>query len=239
MDLLVIFLLFFVVILAGFTAWMAKQQLSTHVLWLSVFSGAYLFLFSIIHVIPEVWEMVALQFGVSAITIGGFLLLLALGYGIQLRTEKNLKTRLRKDGGLSFVLFTMHSLFEGFMLAQDSLNHWGFVIGIILHKIPLVFILVNQFVKESTTAKVAIGCIVIFSISAPSGYLLHDLLEVRLKTLNWILPIYAAVCGGFLYLSLDLIKEYKVFNEQKRYYFSALLVGSILALVLHLVHGQH
>ena len=190
------------------------------------FSGAYLLSITVLHMIPEV-------FIDGDPRIGFFILL-----GIAIQTGLEHLTRGAEHGHLHkhdfqntvpwllLIGLCVHAFIEGMPLGIDE-NH-ELLSAIIIHKLPIAFILATFLIRSSLSAGSVLLIMVLFALMSPLGsWVAVNFEEISTHSTE----ITAVVIGVFLHISNAILfesSEDHKFNLQK---FLAIILGFAVALL--------
>ena len=135
------------------------------------FSGSFLLGVTLLHIIPELYEHTS-----SSFKVGVFIM---IGFFIQVVLESYSKgiehghIHIHDFGKLPYGLFialTLHALLEGSVLNDvHILPKHDVVFGILIHKIPVAFLLGLLFFSLNISKFQAFILLCVFSIATPAG----------------------------------------------------------------------
>lgn len=220
-------ILLIIPILSGLAYFLVKPaDVNKNFKILLTFAGAYLFSITIIHLIPELFEMAfehmheheghshggMMKIGVY-ILIGFFIqkVLEFFSSGIE---HGHVHLHDHHHGGHSpYVLLLAlcaHAFMEGTILNHSSGCHsdhqsFDLLLGIVFHKAPAAFILMMLLVSQGIKRPLAIGLLVLFALASPLGMLTGDLLIHEDEELY--IMLYALVAGNLLHISTTIFIE--------------------------------
>lgn len=184
---------------------------------LLTFAGSYMFSITLLHLIPELFEM-SLAHGEDFFHIGGYIL---LGFFIQKALEffssgvEHGHFHQEHSHNYSPVLLLtalcIHSFMEGTLLTSahghhDAHHGLDLLMGIVIHKAPAAFVLTMLLSLQHTKKPVVISLLVLFSLASPAGMLVGDILLSEGKDGVYII-LYALVAGNFLHISTTIFIE--------------------------------
>ena len=221
----------------GISVFLFQKENPKRIKLLLSFSGAYLFSITVLHLIPEVYQVADHYIGVFI--LGGFLFQIVLEqfsdgieHGHVHRPEHNHYV-------FPFpimISLCLHALLEGMPLTQGHQNELLF--GIALHHIPASFALASVLLQNRVNKNMIIGMIVLFSLMTPGGYFLSaGIADGSMGNIDaYFNRIMAVVIGIFLHISTTILFESSVdhhFNKRK---LIAVLAGTSIALIGFLMH---
>ena len=228
MELLILLIGAFV---GGMLAWALKVEKSKMKLILA-FSGAFMLGLCFFHVLPEAYETIGSTAGVWV--LAGFMvqiMLEILSNGMEHGHAHALHGK-----QLPFALFIglgLHALLEGLPFGGEHAHeHHSLLAGVIIHKIPVAFILGT--VLRGAGFTLAQGALAIFGFAAmaPLGGIITHFLEGQIIDVGAFQGIVQAILVGvFLHIATTIIFESDkghAFNLTK---LTAILAGFILAFV--------
>jgi zinc transporter ZupT len=207
-----------IAVLFGFLLAYFLKAKTKNITLLLAFSGGFLLTVTILELLPDIY-----QFGNARISglfiIGGIILQIALEYlsGGAEHGHLHLDENDNHFPILLFVSLCIHSLFEGFPTTERD----HLLLGVIVHKIPVAFIL-STFLLNSVLSKTKIFLfIVIFALMTPLGSFIS--LNFNDDIGQYQIYIEAIVVGIFLHISSTIL-----FESSKQHKFDYLKVISIL-----------
>ena len=125
----------------------------------------------------------------------------------------------------------IHAFIEGIPLANEKTVLTPYLIGIIVHNLPISFVLGAFLFRRFTFPSLLI--ISVFAFSSPMGMLLGKYFDPNLQ------PYFLAVVGGiFLHISSVIIFESNKNHKMDWTKIILVIVGVLLAYGTHLTH-QH
>lgn len=184
-----------------------------------VFSGAYLFGITIMHLLPELFTG-SLDGSIVAVwIIAGFFMQLLLDYittGVE-HGHLHVSGHDHQHGAISMVgllvAMGIHSLMEGALLnhpgaAESHQHNGGLLMGIILHKMPAAFALMSLIQCNYRKWQWPVVLMTLFALATPVGIAMSGFLTQS----SFIQPqvmtiIFALVTGNFLHISTTILFE--------------------------------
>ena len=211
-----------------------------------VFSGAYLFSITVIHILPELYTTAgdnAMQIGVYVL-IGFFIqqFLEFLTSGVehghmhQVNQDHN---HSKFSAPLIMIGLCLHAFLEGTLLSHPSSIHANHEVvplltGVVIHKIPAAIALMSVVLCHMHSKSKIILYLVIFAMASPVGLLVSNMAFAEgLLDSKAVVILFGIVSGNFLYISTTIFFESSPghrFNAQK---FGISLLGIIAALIFN------
>lgn len=164
------------------------------------FSGAFLLALTIFELLPEVYESPSKN--TSIYIMAGILLQIFLEFfskgaehgHVHLHSEK------RDYPWLLFISLSVHALLEGFPISEAN----NLLIGVIVHKVPIVVILSMFFIKAEYSKSTILMFLTLFGLMTPIGsWVSVHFSEVQ----DYKTEINALVIGIFLHVSTTILFE--------------------------------
>ena len=193
---------------------------------LLTFSGAYLLSITVLKLFPEI-------FSKGDETIGVYMIL-----GLLIQLMLDFFSKGAEHGHIHavdtqvfpwalFLSLTIHAFMEGLPLSDHE--HHDLLWAIVIHKIPIVMVLVSFLLYYTSKKGVALLFLIIFALMTPLGTIVGNRIPLLIQYSN---EINAIVAGAFLHIATIILfessKDHR-FNIQK---FTAILVGVALALIM-------
>jgi hypothetical protein len=226
MELLILFVGAFA---GGMLAWAIKVSQPNMKIALA-FSGAFMLGLSFFHVLPESYEILGSKAGVWVLI--GFMAQIMLEVLSKGMEHGHAPALHGKQLPLAlFVGLGLHALLEGLPFGGEHAHeHHSLLAGVIIHKIPVAFILGT--VLRGAHFTVGSGALAVFGFSmmAPLGGIITHFLEGTIVEVGDFQGIVLAILVGvFLHIATTIIFESDkghAFNLRK---LSAIVVGFVLA----------
>lgn len=202
------------------------------------FSGAYLLGICLLHLIPELYSHHDGHQHFGLYILIGFFLQLLLDYssgGIEHGHTHVHQKSIGKFPWLILISLCIHALLEALPLAQlnPGKNIGEYLSGLLLHKIPISFVLVSLLIAYRLhKSKVILGLFV-FSLMGPLGIYLGTLLGSNQEI---YLNLLALSIGIILHLSTTILIESNDQHKIQWIKLLPLLLGFGFALLNELVH---
>jgi hypothetical protein len=223
---LLAFFVVVVIVVGSLAIWFNPQDSKFSPLLLS-FSGAYLFGYIFMHILPETYSANPTQVG-SFILIG-FLLQLALDFISKGIEHGHAHMHANHFPMAMFIGLCVHSIIEGMPLLSHAHEHDhqlganALGLGILIHKIPITIVLAG-LLKAYYSRKTALLYITIFAFTVPLGSIINEQLASSLSHVgNYHQLILALLVGVLLHVSTTILYE-----TDKGHKFNVNKVGSIL-----------
>jgi len=247
---IIYFFLIITVLLSGYSLILFKVENKRLLKLLLAFSGAFLLAISFLNLVPEIYK----SQNKTNINIGLFVL---LGFVLQLFLE--LLTKGVEHGhshshtheheheheeelhvaplGL-MIGICIHSFLEGMPIVEkfDPAVQHSLAIGIVIHNIPISFVLMSLFLASGMSKTKSFLMLGIFALMTPLGSILSNFLSQSF--INSI-PIYfdvimGVVVGIFLHVSTSILYETSEDHQYNRQKFFTVIIGIIIALLVPL-----
>ncbi len=183
-----------------------------------VFSGAYLFGITIIHILPELFRSTENSAFVGIFVLAGFFLQMVLEHLTSGVEHGHLHVHANQDGhGRAWlVLFglSVHAFLEGTLLSHPMIldQHEGhshtLLWGIALHKAPAAFALMSILIAAHRPRRQLLLVLALFVLASPLGLWTGNFLQEY----NWLsagafVTLFGIVSGNFLHISTTIVFE--------------------------------
>ena len=213
---------------------------------LLTFAGSYMFSITLIHLIPELFEM-SHEHGENHFNMGAYIL---LGFFIQKVLEffsSGVEHGHFHEGhshsyspALLLTSLCIHSFMEGTLLTSvhgHEEAHHGFdlLMGIVIHKAPAAFVLTMLLSLQHTKKTVVIAFLTLFSLASPVGMLVGNLLLTEGRE-DLYLILYALVAGNFLHISTTIFIESSPEHKVEFKKIIAIAIGVLCAFGIMFFH---
>lgn len=127
----------------------------------------------------------------------------------------------------------VHAFLEGIPLANETEIFSPYLTGILVHNIPISFILGSFLVRQKRFSAFSVIIIALFALASPLGVLLGGYFNPKLEV------YFLAIVGGiFLHISSVIIFESSKNHNTDWRKIGFVMLGVILAMAGHLSH-QH
>lgn len=232
MGYLIYIALFLSALLSGLAVFLFKTKNENSIKLLLAFSGAYLFAICVLHLIPDTYSQSNASIGIY-ILIGFFLQILLEFFsgGIE-----HGHVHIHKDSKLIFpstllVSLCIHAFVEGMPL-NNTINHQHInnplLMGIILHKIPIAFVLMSLLLQLNVKKETAIAFLMLFALMTPFGVFTSEMIGDMEQYFDKIMAI---VIGIFLHISTTILFESSENHRFNLYKFIIIIFGAGLAVL--------
>ena len=125
----------------------------------------------------------------------------------------------------------VHAFIEGIPLAKETDSFSPYLTGILLHNVPISFILGAFLVKNGKFSGSSWLTIAIFALASPLGMLLGNYVSEEIKT------YFLAIVGGiFLHISSVIIFESNKNHNTDWQKIGMVVLGVCAALLMHTFH---
>lgn len=235
-------LLFVSAFAAGASVFLIDLKNETRMKLLLSFSGAYLFAICVLHLVPEIYQQDGHYAGIY-ILIGFFLQILleffseGIEHGhIHIHKEGEEHGHVHTFPLVMMLSLSIHSFLEGMPLSlmdKDNAARSSFVMGIVLHNIPISIALMQMFVLSGIKRSKAILYLSIFAIMAPLGSLISYFLQGNaiVELSSFYTKVMGIVIGIFLHISTTILFESNQNHRFNKMKFLVILSGALLAML--------
>jgi len=197
--------LFFAAVIGGLSLYLFKNTDEGKLKLLISFSGSYLLAICILHMIPEIYAGGAP--GVGIYILAGFFIQVLLEFfsgGIEHGHAHVHKENINVVPVAILLSLCVHAFAEGMPLSGGlEHKHNTLVLGIVLHKIPIAFVLMVFMQKAQISKTKSIILLLIFALMAPLGIFVGGLINELIS----IEKLLAIVVGIFLHVSTTILFE--------------------------------
>lgn len=194
------------------------------------FSGAFLFGIIIFHLMPEIFSH-----SQNGKILGAFIVL-----GILIQSSLEIFSKgvehghgIKKTSLSIFFSICIHAFIEGMPLhsghncIEHNSDNSSLLLGIIVHKIPVVIILSYLFLENYSKFK-TILLLLIFSFMSPLGLLLGDISFLR----EYHVYITALASGVLIHVSTFMIYGEHEQHDIKLYKLFTIILGFLIAFII-------
>lgn len=198
--------------------------------WLLSFSGAFLIGVAFLHLLPELYASQGASIGVWV--LGGFLLQVVLEH-FSMGIEHG-----HMHGGkagalplLTLLSLMLHSFAEGIPFAAPGVaadEH--FLVGVLLHKIPMAIALVTILQRADTVAWRAWSAVVLFALAAPAGIWFGTTVGAQFGP-AFLQNMLGLAIGMLLHIGTTIIFESAPGHKVHVWRFAAVVLGALLSLL--------
>lgn len=242
MDIINNLVLFLSACLGGSMIFLFKENQNKRLKLLLSFSGAYLFSITVLHLLPDVYEIHDQTIGVFILIGFAFQIFLEqFSEGIEhghIHVHKNEHSPAFPWGIM--LSLSLHAFLEGMPLVSHSDHHVDepLLYGIALHHIPAAFALTSVLAGHQITKSKIFFYLAIFAMMTPLGsffaqYLQSNTTENLSQYFNYMMGI---VIGIFLHISTTILFESNVDHRFNFYKMIAIVLGASIALLNFFLH---
>ncbi|PCH91162.1 MAG: hypothetical protein COB85_09455 [Bacteroidetes bacterium] len=232
-DILIPIILFLAPVLSGSLVFLFKNNTENNIKLLLAFSGSYLFSISVLHLIPEIYSS-SVGTSIGIFVLIGFFIQVLLEFfsgGIEhghIHTHGDSHTKVALPILISLCI---HAFMEGMPLANETLmsgNTLTLLLGIVLHKMPIAFVLMSLLLFRKTKTPLAIGILILFALAAPAGYAISS---SSTSIHSHPHEITAIVVGILLHVSTTILFESSSNHRFNFYKIIIIIFGASLAFI--------
>lgn len=228
--------LFLIPSITGLVVLFLKPKLTPNLKLLLSFSGSFLLAICFLHLIPELYSDYSYNIGVFILV--GFVLQVLLEYfskGIEHGHYHPEKEKKIFPYAL-FISLCLHSFVEGMALVESNHTHHNhndntsLLIGILIHKIPIVVILVTLLLSNKNSSLKTLITTIIFSATAPIGLFLASTYGSNI--LNNVSILNALAVGILLHVSTTILFETSEGHKFHLKKFAVIIIGLFAAILI-------
>ena len=199
-----------------------KPKSKTNLKLLLAFSGSFLLSLTVIHLLPEIYEIQ--NHNVGLFIMAGILFQIILEFfskGAEHGHVHGHQT-MTHIPWLLFISLCIHAFLEGFAVS----HHHNLAVGIAIHHLPIAIILTTFFINSSLNKKAIFAFMLTFAIMTPLGTIISDYLPI----LNdYYTEITAVVIGILFHISSTIIFESSEGHKFNIAKISMIIFGVVLA----------
>lgn len=229
-------ILFVCSLLAGFSVLWKPEMHKLNFKFILAFSGAYLFSSTILHLLPEAFELSPNHYISGCFVLLGFyfqIFIEIFSEGVEHGHIHIHKPNQLKSISLIIAL-SIHALLEGMIISHGDLSKHAhdsnsLLIGLLIHKVPETIALISVLAINQIEKKKIIFVLVVFSLASPIGVLLSELLQHEYMNFTGI--IMSLVAGNFLYISTTIFFESNPDHKIQPKRVVSLFLGGFLAII--------
>ena len=223
--------LFLSALLSGLAVFLFKTKKENSIKLLLAFSGAYLFAICVLHLIPDTYSSGNASIGIY-ILIGFFLQILLEFFsgGIEHGHIHIHKESRHVFPSTLLISLCIHAYVEGMPLgniAYQDINHPLFI-GVLLHHIPISFVLMSMLLQLNDGKLRAIGFLTLFALMSPLGVFTSEIIGNMEQYFDNIMAI---VIGILLHISTTILFESSEYHRFNLYKFITIIIGAGLAVI--------
>lgn len=189
------------------------KRLQTHFMgYLLVFSGAFLFAITALHLLPEVYRDLGAKAGIF-IVFGFFLQILIqmLSHGVEHGHSHDMSYDTHIGAYGLFAGLSLHSFMDGIPLGltyADPHSFSAIAFGIMAHKLPVGMALMSMLMFGNCSLRKNFLLLLLFALATPAGALLSFGVGMEFHELTLFLGyLVAIVSGAFLQISSVILFE--------------------------------
>lgn len=189
------------VIIGIVLAFLTKQKKNIYTKLLLSFSGAFLLALTLFDLLPEVYEHLEAK-TTGLFIMCGILLQIILEFFSKGAEHGHVHIHKTETAfpWLLFISLCLHSLLEGFPIHE----HNDMVYGVLVHKIPIAFLLFTFLLQSNFTKFQIASFLVVFALMTPLGTYISNATTINSDYLNMI---NAVVIGIFFHISTTILFE--------------------------------
>lgn len=226
--------LFGITLLSGLVALFAQKKYDLSIKLLLAFSGAFLLATCVLHLLPEIFE--EKRVNAAPFILIGFFLQILIEYVSQ-GVEHGHIHKPKSSASFPFLIYLglcVHAFAEGLPLsgienAEMSLPplFWG----ILLHKVPIIVILVTLLLAYNVNRSFIMGCLAVFAFMTPLGGYMGSLIAGGSSEV-YLTYFLAASTGIFLHISTVILFETSHDHRFNLIKFIFILAGGLLSVII-------
>ena len=212
----------FSVLLGYGIALFLKPKSKTNLKLLLAFSGSFLLSLTVIHLLPEVYEIHSPSVGLFI--MAGILFQIILEFFSKGAEHGHVhgQETMTHIPWLLFISLCIHAFLEGFPVS----HHHNLAIGIAIHHLPIAIILTVFFVNSQLNKKAIFAFMLTFAIMTPLGTIISDYLPIINQ---YYTEITAVVIGILFHISSTIIFESSEGHKFNIAKISMIIFGIVLA----------
>jgi len=210
-----------------------------------VFSGAYLFGITIVHILPELFIQSPEPGFVGIYVLLGFFLqqwLETYSQGVEHgHLHEHVGEHRQMSGLVLLIALSVHAFLEGSLLSHPSNLHpihktGPLLWGILLHKVPAAFALMSVIRCEDKRLGRSMVYLLIFALASPAGMVLGNyFVDNELLSAAALSVIFAIVSGNFLHISTTIVFESNEHHKLNYKKWFVAIFGAGLAVLLEIL----
>ncbi|MEO0312308.1 MAG: hypothetical protein RIQ89_1965 [Bacteroidota bacterium] len=231
-----VIVLFFGVFASGLLFYSIPSALKHNLKLVLTFSGAYLFVMALTHLMPEVYSSTP-PFNTGVYIFIGFFLQILLEFFTQ--GIEHGHTHKHSAPGIPIGLMVglcIHSFLEGMPInqIQDYKIQQSLALGILVHHAPVAIALMGLLNNSKLNQSKSLLCLSLFAIMAPAGSITTDVLQSSGIAIDQLLfkKLMAVVIGIFLHISTTILFESEQNHRLNLSKMIAVAAGAILAFII-------
>lgn len=247
---LIYIILISTIIISGSAIFLFKTDNPKVLKLLLAFSGSFLIAISFLNLIPEVYENKNINTGIYIII--GFVLQLFLelltkgvehghGHVHDCHETHDHSVHYPKVAPIGLMIgICLHSFLEGMPIIEgfDKQVQHSLTVGIVIHNIPLSFVLMSIFIQSGMSKTKSYLLLLIFALMTPLGSFLSNLISNELLTSmhqsmnTYFSIIMGVVVGIFLHVSTSILFETSEDHQYNIKKFAIVILGILIAVLI-------
>ena len=192
---------------------------------LLAFSGSFLLSLTVIHLLPEVYEINNSNTGIFIMIGILFQIILEFFSKGAEHGHVHQHDQMQKMPWFLFISLSLHALLEGFPVSHYS----DLALGIAIHHFPIAIILTSFFLNTNLDKKIIFIFMITFAIMTPLGTLVSDFFPLLH---HYYAEITAIVIGILFHISSTIIFESSEGHKFNIAKVSMIFFGLVLAYFL-------
>ena len=238
-------ILFLFSLLGGVAAFFGLVRQGQNYRLALVFSGAYLFAITIVHILPELFTAADTPTYIGIFVLLGFFLqqwLENYSQGVEHgHLHEHTDDHSDHAGIVLLIALSIHAFLEGALLSHPSDAHpihssGPLLWGIVLHKVPAAYALMTIVRCEDQRLGRSLIYLAIFALASPLGIFTADyVMDSGLLSSSAIGLLFALVSGGFLHISTTIVFESNEHHRLNLKKWSVAVVGAGIAVLVELL----
>ncbi len=238
-------IIFLAAIIAGSAAFAVPAVNGKFFRYSLIFSGAYLFSITVIHILPELFRFNGFNTWLGVLVLAGFFLQKVLEFFTSGVEHGHLHVRSSRghfhSSAIALVLaLCLHAFLEGSLLSGELSVHpevgsAQILFGITVHKMPAAFALMSVLLCQFQSKRIPVLGLSVFALATPLGLIFtSQMLTIGMISSDLLQAMFAVVAGNFLYISTTIFYESSPSHGFQAGKLGVSLLGGVLAIVLEL-----
>lgn len=213
------------VLLGYIIALIIKPKNKKNLKLLLAFSGSFLLSLTVIHLLPEVYEINNSNTGIFIMIGILFQIILEFFSKGAEHGHVHQHDQMQKMPWFLFISLSLHALLEGFPVS----HHNDLALGIAIHHFPIAIILTSFFLNTNLDKNIIFIFMITFAIMTPLGTLVSDFFPLLH---HYYAEITAVVIGILFHISSTIIFESSEGHKFNIAKVSMIFFGIVLAYFL-------
>jgi zinc and cadmium transporter len=241
MGLLFSSIIFLGIILSGFVIIMFRIN-DNKLRLLLAFGGAFILAITFLEIIPEIYKSTATNYAGFFMLIG-FLIQLFVDFLTKGADHGHKHEHVKEKNSINIsslpllIGVCIHSFFEALPLSDLFENlevKWALVLGILIHNIPISFVLIGLFLNSGYSKIKSLGLLLVFAFAAPIGIMVSSQIGLFIETdISLLYTItMSIVVGIFLHISTTVLFETSENHRFNFYKIISILLGIVAAFLI-------